>query len=151
MNQGDFAAYLEDRYYDQIRWYDEQAAWNKRMYQRLQWGLIVFAAVTPVLIEVGLDLVETKVFGRAATITALVVAVLSSALKAFKYQENWINYRTTCETLRKEKHFYTAGIGAYSKVDDREAVFVDQVEAMISRENTLWLREVKTEVEPEEP
>ena len=63
----------------------------------------------------------------------------------FKYQENWINYRTTCETLRKEIHYYNAGINDYEKSDDPMALFVRRVETFISRENTLWLTEQKKE------
>ncbi|MHC4367051.1 MAG: DUF4231 domain-containing protein [Planctomycetota bacterium] len=69
-----------------------------------------------------------------------------SILKTFKYQENWINYRTTCETLRKEIHFYRVGWGDYRDSKDREALFVERVESLISRENTMWL----TTQQPEE-
>jgi LPS O-antigen subunit length determinant protein (WzzB/FepE family) len=68
-----------------------------------------------------------------------IVAIATTVIKTFKYQENWINYRTTCETLRKEKHFYTAKINEYDSAEDKEALFVDRVEALISRENTMWL------------
>jgi len=69
----------------------------------------------------------------------LAVAILASVLKIFKYQENWINYRTTCETLKKELYFYDAGLNDYSSSKDKEAHFVERVESLISRENTLWL------------
>ena len=60
-------------------------------------------------------------------------------LETFKLQENWINYRTICETLRKEIHYYNAGIGEYEHTDNKKKMFVQRVEAIISRENTLWL------------
>ena len=67
------------------------------------------------------------------------MAILTAALKTFKYQENWINYRTTCEALKKEKFLYEAGISDYQQSEDKEAQFVDRVEALLARENTLWL------------
>ncbi len=70
---------------------------------------------------------------------AVLVAVCTSALKTFKYQENWINYSTTYKTLRKEFHYYEAGIHGYEDVAAREALFVDRVESLISRGDTLWV------------
>ena len=61
--------------------------------------------------------------------------------------ENWITYRTTCETLRKEINFYEASIQGYDAVADKEALFVERVESLISREHTLWV----TTHEKEEP
>ena len=82
--------------------------------------------------------VEVWVRWVAVVISAL-VAIGTSVLKTFKYQENWINYRTTCETLRKEIHYYNASLNDYNFSNDPMALFVERVEALISRENTLWL------------
>jgi hypothetical protein len=40
---------------------------------------------------------------------------------------------------KKEKYLYDAGLSDYQLSDDREAQFIDKVEALLSRENTLWL------------
>jgi hypothetical protein len=147
MNDESFKKYLTDRYKDQVSWYDRKAVHNQKKYRWMQWWLIVLAALTPILIELNLP----KLFGSSgdlATITAAVVAILTAGLKTFKYQENWINYRTTCETLRKEEHYYAAGIGEYNaleKDEDRRALFVERVENLISRENTMWLSGQKSE------
>ena len=82
--------------------------------------------------------------------TSVLVAILATSLKTFKFEENWINYRTTCETLKKEVHFYYARIGEYEDSEDKEALFVKRVEALISRENTLWLTTVE-EKQKEKP
>ena len=39
----------------------------------------------------------------------------------------------------KEGDFYDAGIQGYDTTDDKEALFVERVESLISRENTLWI------------
>ncbi len=144
MDQAAFESYVTDRYQDQIRWYDQKAVANQRIYSRLQWPLLVLAAVTPVLIEV--DLRELGFpLAHLATATSVVVAVLTASLKTFKYQENWIAYRTTCETLRKEKRYYDARLGEYRQAEDPEALFVERVEDLISRENTMWVTTHKTE------
>jgi hypothetical protein len=72
-------------------------------------------------------------------VTSVLVAILAAAQKTFKFEENWMNYRTTCETLKKEIHLYKAGVAEYSTANDKEGLFVERVEALISRENTLWL------------
>ena len=104
------------------------------MYRYFQWSVIILSTITPVLV------VTAPATNRwPAAIIAALVAIGTTILKTFKYQENWINYRTTCETLRKEIHFYRAGLGDYKDSQHREALFVERVESLISRENTIWL------------
>ena len=110
------------------------------LYKNIQWCVIILASITPILVVIG------GTWERwCAVIISVLVAIGISALKVFKYQESWINYRTTCETLRKEIHYYNAGIDDYKKSDDPMAIFVGRVETLISRENTLWLTVQKKE------
>jgi len=46
MDTDKFQKYIEERYYDQINWYDNKSLSNQRWYRQLQWGLIVFSALT---------------------------------------------------------------------------------------------------------
>jgi len=143
MDTDDFQKYLKERYEDQINWYDKKSIWNQKMYRCFQWAIIILSAITPVLVAI---VPVVKATHWPAVVIAALVAIGTTSLKTFKYQENWINYRTTCETLRKEIHFYNAGIGNYKDTKgDSEALFVERVEALISRENTMWL----TSHEPE--
>ena len=44
-----------------------------------------------------------------------VIATLSQGIiNMSKYNENWVEYRTVCETLKKEKYMYLAQAGVYS-------------------------------------
>ncbi len=140
MDENEFNQYVTDRYEDQVKWYDKKATKNKRAYEFIQWGVIVFSTITPVLILIG----NTRQRWLAA-IVAFLVAVGTSLLKAFKYQENWIHYRTTCELLKKEIHYFKAGIDDYKKSTDPKGLFVERVEDLISRENTLWITIQKRE------
>jgi hypothetical protein len=137
-----FQEYLKDRYEDQIDWYDKKSIWNQKMYRRFQWAVVVLSAITPALVAIELT-------RWVAVFVSALVAIGTTALKTFKYQENWINYRTTCETLRKEIHFYTARVGDYKDVEDRENLFVERAESLISRENTMWLRTQQPKAEKE--
>ena len=149
MDTDKFQKYIEERYYDQINWYGNKSLCNQRWYRQLQWGLIVFSALTPVLIAINWGLPTYPLLIWVPIITSVLVAILASALKTFKFQENWINYRTTCETLKKEIQFYEAGIGEYANAEDKEALFVKRVENLISRENTLWLSVHKEQIKRE--
>ncbi len=103
MEDNEFKEYLNERYYPQIEWYDKKAIWNQKLYKICQWGIIILASVTPVLVIIG----GTWIGGHwSAVLTSCLVAIGTASLKTFKFQENWINYRTTCETLRKEIHYY---------------------------------------------
>ncbi len=134
MNVTEFDAYLMDRYEDQIKWYDGKAQKYKRLYNIFQAPILILAAITPVLV-----VVESN--DRVKVITVVVsalVAIGTSMLKTFNFQETWISYRTTCETLKKEKHYYDWKIGEYGQSSNREKAFVERVESL-PRENTMWL------------
>lgn len=133
MNPKEFEEYLTGRYCKEIEWYDKKAILNNYAYKILEFTLIVLSAITPVLIVIGGGLLEW------ALVLSVLVTIETSVLKVFKFYENWINYRTTCETLKKELHYYKAKIDDYKDVEDPEAMFVNRVEALISREHSLWL------------
>jgi hypothetical protein len=44
MEQNNFEDYLKSRYWDQIKYYEEKAGQNQKIYRYLQWALIILAA-----------------------------------------------------------------------------------------------------------
>ena len=146
MDKEKFQKYLKERYYDQIKWYDTKSSKCQKWYEIFQWALIIFSAMTPALIAIEWKLSLFSTLKWLPIITSIFVAILTSALKTFKLQENWISYRTTCETLKKEIHFYEANVDEYTDSKDKEALFVKRVENLISRENTLWVNVQKEEI-----
>ena len=133
MTDEQFDEYLKDRYQDQINYYGSKAGWNKRIYNWFQWSVIIVSSLLPVLV-VSIN----EKYKLVAAGLSVVLAIGTSALKAFKYQENWLNYRQLAEALKQEKHFYDADLGAYANAPDKHAIFVDHVESLISRENAIW-------------
>jgi len=107
---------------------------NQRLYRFFQWSVIILAAIVPVFVLVG-GTIERWL----AAVSSFFVSVGTASNKTFKFQEKWIDYRTTCETLKKEIYLFRARINEYKDYDDPMALFVSRVEALISRENTLWL------------
>lgn len=134
LNKEEFDKYLKERYEDQINWYSEKAIHFKRLYKFFQWMVIVLSASIPVLILI------VPVEKQLITVAISVVLTIStSALKTFKFQENWISYRILSETLKKERYFYDAELGDYANCDDKKSLFVERVESLVSRENSLWI------------
>lgn len=138
MDTSEFDAYVAGRYQDQIQWYNRRSLHNQRCYRTYQWILTIFSALTPVLLAIDFCL-DNPPWKWTTLVSAIIVGVSSSVLKIFKYQENWIDYRTTCETIKKEIHYYHARAQEYAEAEDCERLFVERVESLVSRENTLWL------------
>ncbi len=61
----------------------------------------------------------------------------------YKLQENWIEYRAIAELLKHEKFLYITKAGPYRN-NDSFAVFVEQIEGYLSKENTHWSSYSKT-------
>jgi hypothetical protein len=141
MNKATFDDYVENRYRHQMEYYSKAAGKNQKRYKLFQWILIVTSAITPVLAAL-----NGKKFGNFSpdlqmlvVFVAAVVAILTTGLKTFNYQELWINYRSTYEKLKPEIYYYEFNIGPYSADGlDKESLFVSRVEAMLDAEHTLW-------------
>ena len=132
-------------------WYGDRSGEYKKKYQALQWGLIILAALTPVFVAIDLTKYAAGWPEFVPIVTSVLVAIFASALKTFRYQEIWLEYRTTAETLKKEKNLYMAEADDYGKSKNKERLFVLRVENLISRENTAWAqawREDKDEQSP---
>jgi hypothetical protein len=136
INQGD---YLKNRLDDQISWYSKKSASNQKMYKRLQMITIITAASIPFLSGYTEfhELVKI-VIGLIGVIIASITAILSLN----KYQENWLNYRTTAESLKHQKYLYITGTDPYHE-ENAFNVLVQQVETLISKENSNWSQQMK--------
>ena len=136
MEQEAFEKYLKERYQDQIEYYDRSSIKNQKKYRRFQWVLIVLSAITPVLAALigswpGLQI--------AVVIISAVVAILTTGLKTFQYQELWVNYRATNEQLKPEIHYYNFNVGPYGAAGiDKESLFITRVETILDKERQGW-------------
>ncbi len=146
MEEEEFEKYLKQRYECQVRWYDKSSSRNKRYSQIFQWTAIIISASVPVLVT----LIPTWKWVPIITIIlSIILAITTAALKTFKFEENWISYRTVAESLKKEKYYYDAGAIEYATAEGKKRLFVERVEALISSENTLWMA-IQTKKEDKE-
>lgn len=139
--------YLEERLEDQINWYDRKSQSSQKWFKRLRLIEIIAAAVIPFLSGMG-----TQIPYSAWIIGGLgiVIAVAAAAITLFKYQENWIEYRTTAEQLKHEKFIYITNSKPYD-TDLRFGLLVERVEALISKENSAWADTAKKIINEEHP
>jgi len=132
--------YIHDRLDDQITWYDQKSAWNQKWFKRFRVVEILFSTTIPFLVSQVTE--DTTILKSIVGGMGVCVAVLSGLITLYKFHENWIEYRTTAETLKHEKYLYLTTVTPY----DRDSPFqelVNRVESLISRENTTWACTIK--------
>lgn len=135
--------YLNDRLDDQIKWYDEKSAWNQKWFKRLRILEILFAVAIPFFIsQITGDSGPLKLIAGAM---GVVVALVAGLVTLYRFQENWIEYRATAETLKHEKYLYLTQSAPYER-DDAFHLLVATIESAISKENTGWSQSFRTKV-----
>jgi Protein of unknown function (DUF4231) len=132
MDDAEFETYYKNRYESELHWYERRSAQHKRGYVILRMTTLVLSASIPAALNI---LTDSK---AAATILAAGLIVCEGTLSLFQLHENWINYRSTAETLKKEAEFFRARIGDYATAEDARKLFVERIEATVSREHTFW-------------
>ena len=127
--------YLIKRVDNQIDWYDKKSIEAQKWYKRLQKAEIVLAAFIPLLSGYATNKCIAFIIGAFGAI----IAIIESISKLNKYHENWIQYRTTCEMLRYQKHLFLTGSAHYNSENETiENIFVRNIENIISSENNQW-------------
>ena len=124
---------IMERLEDQIGWYDQRSRSNMHWFKRLKISEITFAATIPLL--------AASHVPRAALATGILgvlVTVFEGMLQLNQFHENWIRYRSTCESLKHEKYIYLANAGPYSGVEKPRALLAERVESLVSQEHAKW-------------
>ncbi len=144
MTDDEFQAYLANRHSQMVQFYDERAGQNKLGYRVL--------SVYVILISLGLAATLPFVPQDCALLRWLFSILLASIAGAsgllahFQFHENWLRYRSTWDALQREPHLRTARVGDYAAAPDRNSLFVQRVEALVSAEGAEWLRKSKQSV-----
>ncbi len=68
----------------------------------------------------------------------VLITVLESMLHLNQYQQNWIVYRSTCESLKHEKYTYLGKASPYANVPDPHALLAERIESLVSQEHAKW-------------
>ena len=132
--------YIKERVDDQIDWYDRKSGFNQRWFKRLQVIAIISASTIPFL--AGFSSGDDNTIRVFIGILGLIVATITGVLSIYKFQEHWLGYRTTCESLRHEKYLFITQAEPYN-TEESFSTFVQRIESLISKENTDWLHYIK--------
>jgi hypothetical protein len=92
---------IMERLEDQIGWYDRKSMTNQRYFRRIKIIEIAATALIPFLAAFS--------YSRMMLVTGglgVVITVLEGMLHLNQYPQNWLAYRSTCESLKHEKYVY---------------------------------------------
>ncbi|EAZ97557.1 DUF4231 domain-containing protein [Marinobacter sp. ELB17] len=131
--------YIEFRLDHQIGWYDKNSSSAQFKYKYFRRFEIISAAAIPLIAGFGTGIVPVNLI---LGILGAAIAVASSFEALSKYHEQWIEYRTTCESLKHEKFLFLSGAEPYCE-ENSYRLLVQRVESLISKENSEWFRYTK--------
>ena len=132
----DINEYISTRLDPQIEWYDKNSVEAQRRYKQFQVAEIILAAFIPLLsgYTSSCNLIPIIIGFLGA-----IIVIIESITKLYKYHENWIQYRSTCEMLLYQKHLYLTQSFPYNPNDETiDNIFIKNVEEIMSAENRHW-------------
>ena len=145
MVASDVDSYLSERVQDQINYHDRKALESQRRFRRLATLSITASSLTPLLIALeiiisppALDEPLEVAFKILPVAVAVLAAIATVSLAAFKHKESWIAHRSACEALRREVHLFRYGAGPYAAAKDPSALFVARAETLMESEGREW-------------
>jgi hypothetical protein len=124
---------IMERLEDQIAWYDRKSMTNQRYFKRIKTVEIAAAAIIPFLAAFNFPRVMWVTGGLGVLIT-----MLEGMLQLNQYQQNWIAYRSTCESLKHEKYIYLGKASPYAGAVDPHALLAERIESVVSQEHAKW-------------
>lgn len=126
--------YIDQRLSDQIDWYSKKSGINQTRYKRLRLVEIISASLIPFLSGMGTQIP----YGQWVVGLLGVAIALSMAINTFlKHQENWIQYRATCEHLKREQFLFSTKSAPYND-ENAFHTLVLRAEALMSQEVSTW-------------
>ena len=145
MTDEEYEQYLKGRYSRLVAFYDRRAQENKRWHRICSVFIIVVSGILAPLISTGL-LSKHPMIGGFLSASVVVATAVNSH---FQFNENWLNYRRTWDALMREPFLRDAQVGDYANAADRNALFVERVESIISEEGNEWLgRHIRRQEQP---
>ncbi len=126
--------YLEDRLEGQRKWHSDKASLNKNRYQLVEMITIIAGATIPVINVIDFEFINEPSIRFLSALIGAIIVVAAGLSKLFKFQENWINYRTLSETLKREQEFYRYEVGDYDARSDQKRLklLVQRVENILA-------------------
>ncbi len=135
--------YVTKRAAERINSYADAAKSQSRWYYGTSTAAIIGSAIVPVLVNLGKQLTNVGIDPvLATTIISLIVTILVSAEKLFRFREHWRSYETVAAALRYEQLLFQTRAGKiYGKTGATEEQlfpqFVKRFEGLILEEKNM--------------
>ena len=136
----DEETYIKERLDDQIDWYSQKSKRGQNWFKSLRAIEIIAAATIPLLAGYATDAKPELIV--IIGLLGVVIAFVAGFISLNKFQEIWIEYRTTSETLKHHKYLFLTKSTPYDTEDSFQAL-VHTVEVLISKENSNWNNYIK--------
>lgn len=124
--------YIKERIDNQIEWYSKKSSHAKLWFRFMRICEISAAAMIPFLVGYASE-TNQIIVGLLGVFIAIVAGIISIN----RFQEIWIQYRTTSESLKHHKYLYQTESKPYDG-EDSFKMLVATTEALISKENSNW-------------
>lgn len=134
--------YIAQRVDDQINWYDLKSQNAQKQFRRLRGTEIICAAAIPFAAGFTSSHVGIPIL---IGLLGVVIVILAAFQSLGQHHENWIEYRTTCESLKHEKFLFLTSTEPYD-AESAFPLFVERVESLISKENSAWSQHTRAAV-----
>lgn len=140
--------YLTTRLDEQLKWYDGKSGWNQKRFRMTQLVQIIAAALIPFVSGLGglLTTVPEQYILQTVGILGMAIAIATAVGSLFKFQENWVQYRSTAEQLRHERFIFLTGVEPYNG-HNAFALLVQRIEGLIAKENAVWAKAAQEKIE----
>lgn len=131
--------YIKDRLLGQQKYHSKKATKYKKLYY--------FFTVIGLIMSLSIPIVSTlTVSGNAMKIITAILGALvslcSTLLTVFKFQELWLSYRNTSESLKQIGYLYKTKTSPYNKDDAFERLVLD-CESLLNDNRNLWSNSFK--------
>jgi len=131
--------YLNDRVEDQIKWYDKKSAINKMWNQLLQVVQLLLAS----LVTLSAMVDNQPWVSYVIPVFGALIAIVTGVGGIYKFNDKWLTYRATAESLKHEKYLYLLKTEPYNNGDALKTLGT-RIEALITQENINWVQLVNT-------
>jgi len=133
--------YMDNQFARVLTFYDVRSVMYKRWYRILSVYVIVVSAILAPFVAFAPAGLGWRI--ASAVISASIV-IATSLLSQFKCHENWLSYRASWDALNREQRYHSAEIQDYKASQDKNALFVERVEAILTREGAeFYARHLK--------
>lgn len=134
--------YLKERLEEQIDWYETKSIFCQKCYKYIK-IVIGFCAIS----LSPLALLKFQYADFLFVFLGALIAALEYFLSINHFQERWLQYRTTCESLKREEQLYITQSEIYFDNSNAFHLFVERCENIMRFENHNWREFSKQDVE----